>query len=402
MSWTERFVRHHKQQTDRAIHRAYTRLASDSAAVNMFDELLCTARQRAPRLMHAPVAYGHHPGVEALVHLARFGAAHLRPASTWPGTAASWRCAVSALAHHLVARFPVPFFLSAAWHTDGDEHADTLRGWFIAHAAGKRFRSLPLPIPMTRRMEQIFLASPDHLPIEHALRRAELLALGASLPIVEAVQATRVENDWTNGSFWHTVWTFLVRNAGEIDPTQIGPMIDFIEAVRHHRRVAEGPSGIVDLGPPNREFSMKGRTVSSMLRLVRDWHRSLGTHDIGMSWPQSSSQPMTITEPSEDAAMPPKVWHLTELTTSAQLVAEGTALHHCVASYARQCARGASRIWSLRFWRGERLSRVLTIEVHPHLRAIVQAHGRANREASGKPLEILRDWATRERLRMAI
>jgi hypothetical protein len=28
--------------------------------------------------------------------------------------------------------------------------------------------------------------------------------------------------------------------------------------------------------PPQPEFSIKGRTVQSMLRLMQDWHRSLG------------------------------------------------------------------------------------------------------------------------------
>ena len=81
---------------------------------------------------------------------------------------------------------------------------------------------------------------------------------------------------------------------------------------------------------------------------------------------------------------------------------EGTALHHCVASYADRCWRGASRIWALRVRRGEKVRHVLTVEVDIKRRAVVQARGWGNRVASGKPLRLLQDWTARERLRLAI
>ena len=66
------------------------------------------------------------------------------------------------------------------------------------------------------------------------------------------------------------------------------------------------------------------------------------------------------------------------------------------------CYIGMSRIWSLRFWRAEKVHHVLTIEVDPKRRAVVQARGRTNRPAAGKPLRLLQDWAARERLQLAI
>jgi hypothetical protein len=65
MSWPERSVRHHKRQTDGAIRRAYSRLATDALAVSKFHELLHHVRKRAARLLEAPVLDGHHHGVEA-------------------------------------------------------------------------------------------------------------------------------------------------------------------------------------------------------------------------------------------------------------------------------------------------------------------------------------------------
>jgi PcfJ-like protein len=401
MSWSERFVRDHKRKTDCAIHHAYAQLASDPLVSAKFREILECARERAPRLLEAPLVNGHHLGVDALIHLSRFRHAHVRPVIEWTGTTSSWRPAVSSLAHHLVCKYPVPAFLASSWYAT-DSTGDTKRGWFIAHSRGTSFRSLNLPIVMTRRMEHLFLASPDHLPIEHAIRKAELLALGAPAEILKAVLSTRVATDLRHSDFWRTVWFFLIENACDVDPTQIAPMIDYIHAIRHEQITVQTPDGITTFDPPNPTFSMKGRTVHSMLRLMRDWHRSLGMATSAFSWTQSPFAPLLLEEPSQDEHGTPRRWHMTELTNSAQLRNEGEALHHCVASYAYGCYRGISSIWSLRCWRGEKIHHVLTVEVDPRKRAVVQARGRANRTASGKPLRLLKDWAVRERLQMAI
>jgi hypothetical protein len=251
-------------------------------------------------------------------------------------------------------------------------------------------------------MEHIFLSSHDHLAIDPAIRRAELLALGAPAEVVRAVLSTRFAADLSNGEFWRSVWIFLIANASILDPAQIGPMIDYIQAIRHDRVAVETPEGIVELDPPQPEFSIQGRTVSSMLRLMQDWHKSLGLASASLAWAPSSLRPMLVEEPSRDPADPPGRWQMMELTNSVQLRTEGTALRHCVARYADHCYRGMSRIWSLRFWRGEKAHHVLTFEIDPAKRVVVQARGMANRMASGKPLRLLREWADRERLRLAI
>ncbi len=67
---------------------------------------------------------------------------------------------------------------------------------------------------MTRKMERIFLPSPDHLALAPAMRRAELLALGATAELVQVVLSTSLATDLADGGFWRTVWHFLIANAG--------------------------------------------------------------------------------------------------------------------------------------------------------------------------------------------
>jgi hypothetical protein len=191
---------------------------------------------------------------------------------------------------------------------------------------------------------------------------------------------------------------FLIANAADLDAMQIGPLIDFLQAVQ--QEAAE--DGMVEFGSQRRTFCMKGRTVQSMLRAMREWHRSLGQGGISLSWTGAPFAPLLYVEPSREDSETPRRWQMMELVNSAQLRREGAALHHCVASYADRCRRGVSSIWSLRFWQAEKIHHVLTVEVDPRRRAVVQARGRANRVAAGRPLRLLQDWAGRERLQMMI
>ena len=198
------------------------------------------------------------------------------------------------------------------------------------------------------------------------------------------------------------MWLFLIAHRHAIERDQVGPLIDFVNAVRHERVAVETANGTVMREPPQPEFSLKGRTPQSMLRLMDDWHRALGVVTGGPSWEPSRWRPMAVEVSQEDPAAEPAFWEVTELTSSAQLRAEGAALQHCVASYGHLCWRGTSRIWSLRRRRGVGARSVMTIEVDTLRRTIVQARGFRNRRASGKALGIVQTWAAREGLRLSL
>jgi hypothetical protein len=401
VSSAEHFVRHHKRQTDHAISATFVRLAADEPARACFAELLQSVRLRAPRLLEAPVVDGRHHGIEALVNLAGFRDAHIRTIATWLGSDQSWRAVVNSLAQHLITKYRVPVFLAAAWYATDDVFGDSKREWFVAHSRGASFRSLNLPIRMTRRMEHVFLTSCDHFSIEYAMRRAELIGLGADVPLVNAVLAARPAVDLHHGDFWRTAWHFLVAHMGEIDGDQVAPLIDFLNTVRHEHIAIDTADGIVMRRPPLPDFSLKGRTLQSVTRLMEQWHRNVGLGEGGFSWQRSKIRPLIQETANDDPTVPPTIWELTELTNSGQLRAEGTALQHCVASYSYGCWKGRSRIWSLRRRRGLSYKSVVTVEINPARRTIIQARGFRNRRASGRPLSILQLWAAKEGLHIA-
>jgi hypothetical protein len=401
VSSAEHLVRHHKRQTDRAISAAFVRLAADESARECFAELLQYVRSHAPRLLEAPVVDGRHYGIEALVNLAQFRSAHIRTIATWSGCDRSWRAVVNSLAQHLITKYRVPVFLAAAWYATDGAFGNRKREWFVAHSRGASFRSLNLPIRMTRRMEHVFLASCDHFTIEYAMRRAELVGLGADATLVSPVLAARPALDLRHGDFWRTAWHFLIVHMREIDEDQVAPLIDFLHAVRHDSIAIDTDDGVVMRAPPLPNFSLKGRTVQSVTRLMEEWHRNAGVGEGGFSWEPSRIRPLVQETPSDDPIVPPTIWELTELTSSSQLRAEGTALQHCVASYSYGCWKGRSRIWSLRRRKGLSYKSVVTVEIIPASRTIIQARGFRNRRASGRPLSILQTWAAREGLHLA-
>lgn len=402
MSPAERFARHHKLRTDRAISQAYAQLSTDPVAAATFAALLCCVRRRAPSILAAPAKGVDHPGINALVNLSRRSQAYLRAIADWQGSQGAWRVAIDSLVRHLLAKYPIPRFLTAAWHLPGSAENEQQRRWFVDHASGCSYRSMDVPIRMTRRMEHIFLQSPDHLEIPVAMRRAELIGLQLPDALTAAILSTRLGADLRHGDFWRTVWHFLRANADAIDVAQVAPIIDFLYAIRQERIVVMTPNGAARSEPPLPHFSMKGRTAASMLRLMEEWHCGLRTAGGGLSWSRSTLRPLAVEEPAVAPPALPGRWQFVELTSSEGLRAEGKALRHCVASYASRCWRGASRIWSLRLIRGTKARAIVTLEIDPKQRAIVQARGFRNSLPSGRRLQVIRMWAERERLRLAI
>jgi hypothetical protein len=401
VSPADRFLRHHHRRTDEAISQAFARLRSDGRPGGGFDALLGVVRRRAPGLLRAPILQGRHPGVDALEHLARCPERHVRAAPAWEGSTASWRGAVQALSRHLAAPYPVPAFLGSAWYARDDDHGPAQRRWFLEHARGRRFRSLDLPLAMTRRMEHLFLSSPAHLSVPAALRRAELIALGAAPGFADRMVAAATAAGFAHGDFWRTAWRFLIVNADRIPAAQLAPMIDFFQAVRHEPITVDTDCGREQRGPLRPDFSLKGRTVKSVLALMRDWHRDLaGTREV-LEWAPSRLQPLTTETWPDDPQEPPITWEIVELTSARALGAETAALEHCVSSYGRLCAAGHMRIWSLRRRRDEAAARsVLTIQVCAGGWSIRQIRGFRNAWPEGEPLRIVRLWAKRERLRI--
>jgi hypothetical protein len=144
---------------------------------------------------------------------------------------------------------------------------------------------------------------------------------------------------------------------------------------------------------------MKGRTAASLLRQVHDWHRQLagGTgRDVQdarrLVWATAGIPGFDRVEGEPGNQ---RRFVVTELLSSAELLADGRAMRHCVYSYATRCARGHCAIFSLRMdgGTGKGLERRATVEVTPQIKAVVQVRGRFNAEPDPVDQRVLRAWA---------
>lgn len=403
MSDTICFHHHARRGLDAAIRAGFLSLSDDHAARAVYARLLALARERSTLLRPAGCPELRAGAALVLRNLARHHGEYLAPIETWAGGDGSVQELVHALAQNLLARYPVPRLLASVWFEDDETDGGEARRWFVAHAAGQRFRDIEgLPLQLTRRMEHILLTSPPHLPLRAAMRRAELLGLDAPPALVDAVLRTDLAVDLTEGEFWRSALHFFIHHWEALGPERVQAIVDFLYAVRIRPAQLATRDGVIMQPPPQPGFSLAGRTPQSLQRLVEAWHRELGRgRATGRGWAPSGMSGMQYLGAPE-AGVEAARWSIEEILHSSALVAEGRVLRHCVATYELRCLRGASSIWSLRRQVEDAAPRsIFTVEVDPRTRTIVQVRGYRNQRASDHPRQILALWARQERLVLA-
>ena len=319
--------------------------------------------------------------VEALANLAHNHRHWIRPLDQWVPTSHDPRQQFSSLARHLLAEYPVPVFMDAAWCRGRKISAQWQQVWFMHLGRGRNIRTAEgLPLVLSKRMAHEFLQAPDHYTVSEALRWGQVLGQDGTRELLEALLDTELGHCFTNEDFWGTVVHFLAKNP-LLDPTYVGPIIDYI----HHRKYAPQelvqPGGKVEVAPPPEpNFSMKSRSVAKLLDQVEAWHRHLNHEEKSpeVQWKKSSIADYYYQEKDEENGGFLQ-WTITELLSKNELKTEGRSLRHCVSSYAGQCKEGKTSVWSLsvRDGRGEDI-RLVTIAINPWTRNITQARSRYN------------------------
>jgi len=155
-------------------------------------------------------------------------------------------------------------------------------------------------------------------------------------------------------------------------------------------------------GPEQPGFSMHGRTPDTLLRQVENWHRCLGRESRGgnLNWVKSRFGDFRFLEGRANCRSM-KIWTIRELLSSKELIAEGRAQSHCVATYARSCSSGGTSIWTMDLQETQQRRKMATIELHSPTKTIRQVRGLRNRVATNSEMEVIRRWADREGLRVA-
>jgi hypothetical protein len=251
-------------------------------------------------------------------------------------------------------------------------------------------------------MAHLFCQAPDHFTVFAALRWAQVRGLGGNEELARAVVATKLGRAFRNEDFWETVLHFFI-NHPRLDLVHVGPIMDFLQAQKFAMTEGVSADGVFGRQPPPQpDYTMKGRTVASILRQVEEWHKELGqdAEQPDLSWGRSRIREFRLVEGSE-ILQNMRVWTITELLSSRALFLEGQAMRHCVATYADECARRQTSIWSMQIENRQGKYRVVTIEVDLAKRRIWEVRRKCNRLPSAVEKEVIARWAAQEGLEIA-
>jgi len=393
-----------KNQLDDAIHAHRRWLAHHHGrALPAYERLLGQVQTRTTLLHPTHRAGDHRRQInDGLLALALYHGDWLRPVESWRPDQQNSYPVFAALAQHLFARYPVPACMTSVWFNLPIGARLPQHIWYKHLGLGRSIRTASVPLRLTRAMAHLFTQAPHYFSAVAALRWAQVRGLGGDDALARVIVGTRLGKVLENEGFWETVLEFFVKHS-LLDRAQVGPIVDFLQHQRFEWR--EGVSSTGAFGkqpPPQPEFSMKGRTPASMSRLVAAWHRQLGQElqQPTLCWRHSTVKDFQMVEGSAELGNS-RMWTISELLTNRALFLEGQAMRHCVATYARNCFRRQTSIWTMQIEHAKGRHRVMTIEVDLPRRVICQARKKSNQRPHGREMEVLECWANEQGLRVA-
>lgn len=275
----------------------------------------------------------------------------------------------------LFCKYPVPDFLYQAFGSTGSK---LFVKWLIHLGRGGRPKELEaIPLPLTNKGLHYFVNGNGSMTITETLRWAQVKSLNGSPELARITALSWLgTKPLEDEDFWYEFIQKVI-NGGMFDLEELPELIDYVRDARRN----------------NPAYSLKGRTLRSLLRQSEDWHRRFAAKPTSSYIWKASGIAEYVAEKDGE------VTRLMELTTSKDLANESRMMKHCVHSYAFYCAQGRSGIFSMRYYVGGVLLETLaTIEVNLYSRKIVQAKGKMNRKISDVAKKHMHAWAAKEKL----
>ena len=351
-----------------------------------FVRILAATLSRARFLDVSPVIaqFGSVPGntyIEALGAVARYSRLWLRSPESWEPKQHNLLRSFGSLTRHLLTLYDIPTFMNSVWFVGESSAAKQQQGWFLHIGEGKNIRKADLPLRFTKAMAHLFLQAPDHYTVTEALRWCQVRCLGGSQVLADHILVTRLGTVIEDDAFWETVIHFFINNP-MLDFDYFEPIVSYISHLRYLSGQEVGRRGPTrTTGPPQPDFSMKGREPRRLLEQVDEWRRESAKENrpSQRSWDPSGIPAFQhLEECLQDRCM--YRWTIDELLSRKEVVDESKAMKHCVRSYVPACAKGKKSVWSMQ---AENIGtgvkrRVLTIAVKNSTRSVVEYRGKCN------------------------
>ena len=316
----------------------------------------------------------------------------IRPIETWHAETDEPHALFSSLIHHLFLNYSLPPFLLSAWFEGFNETAWEHQNWAIHLGRGGSLQTLSLPLALTHRAAHRFLQTPTKFTIAQGLRMAQVTAMGGSEELAKLLSHT-LHLPEPDEEFLLPLLGLWVRQP----VTEYRTVQTIVEYARFQKLQLEQEGGT---------FSFAGRTTAALSREAQEWDARRNTGTLATQW-KRQELPAVVRE-VEYVEGQRATWTVDELVTSRELYAEGRGMRNCVYSYLERCVEGKASIWSVRFQRTDsgKMRRVLTVEIAPESREIIQVGGFAN--GALKPqnkqqtfaFALLKEWAESHELKL--
>ncbi|MDX2305259.1 MAG: PcfJ domain-containing protein [Microscillaceae bacterium] len=327
----------------------------------------------------------------------------IRELKTWKPKTYNRRKQFGQLLRHLFAKYKVPEFMDQAFYYPND-YANTT-DWFIHIGQGGNIRTASgLPIQLSKKMAHYFLQTPAHYSIYEALRYGQVLGLGGTAKLADYLIKTRLGNVYDcnyREAFWTTVVQFLINHT----PDNLSRIHDIVEYIHYqkyeNRRIFVGRGQTEELGPTQPDFSMKGRTLNSLLKATQEWQKEMRIWSQELN--QETWEPIEIPDfelTLDEGTLQHKHYKIRQLLTGNELYHEGKAMSHCVGGYVSSCINKECSIWAMTvddFLTGKK--KLITIELDDK-GVIQQAKAKFNAQPSEEAWQVLALWAERHNLKI--
>lgn len=332
--------------------------------------------------------------LEALACVAKEHTFFIRTIEDWKPKGRSAEKLFASLVHHLFAKYPVPSCMTSLWF---DSENKVARNWFIDVGQGKNASKLShFPVPITKKEAHYFTKAPSKLTFIAAIRYGQAKAVGATTNFANNLIKTDLGKYlYPKEEFWKEVIAFLVRNNPTATAHQLEIVVEYIWNQKFVKRWGQNSKGeVVAKSPTEPNFNLKGKTWDSLWRRAFEWFKVVGfIRKTSQEWAHF------IVENNYIKAKTGQCFVFEQLLTKQELFEEGKNMNHCVGSYSEDCKKSDSAIFSLQnvLSRGKSL---VTVEVNPKKREIVQASRRFNNYPSAAEIKIIEEWAKQNDLKL--
>lgn len=254
-----------------------------------------------------------------------------------------------------------------------------------------------LSIEMNSKMNFFFMNAPSHYNIEKAMWWAKMRSMKVPMSIASQMIDNLPIDINQNWNDWHNEFVFFVNRFPSITPKNLKKIAEFMirQELGGVNVSVSGFNESIWIPALYPDFSLKGRTVASVLRFVEKWNAY-----IQLVKEKGSCGNFVISSVKSFRKIHNKsIIGIRQIITLKALYKEGHHMSHCVATYAEDCIKGHSSIWSMRqFLSNGKSKRMVTIEVQESDKKIVQVSGKSNRGEKMHEIALIKSWAKQEGL----